>query len=163
MLTDTVVRIDKQLVTGILFNATQNALVHGEADGIVTLQAAIVPADGADVLRVTVSNRPGDNHEKLLAAVRAGASTDIDMLRLETSSGGGLRGMGFGDSQSTYLGLNELCCFAKAFHPAAEIHLWVRPEGVVFELRVHATVIWPAAAALASEAPDSTASRERCS
>ena len=58
---------------------------------------------------------------------------------------GGLRRMGLGDARSTYLGLDEMRAFANAFRPPADIHLWVRPDSVVFELKVRVTVVspWP--------------------
>ena len=146
-----VVRTDELLLKYILFNAVQNALSHGEAQGLVTVEAHVTAGhDGIEVLRVVVGNRPGENHQQLLAAVQAGASND---LLLESASGalrgGILESMGVGGAQSTFLGLAELRVFAQAFHPPADIHLWVRPSDVLFELRVTVT---------AASAPASTTS-----
>ena len=83
----------------------------------------------------------------------AATSRSVDLLLLESSSG--LRSMGVGSKQSTFLGLAEMRDFAKALRPAAEVHLWVRPAEVVFELSVRVTVVSapsPAGDARASDA-----------
>ena len=102
-----------------------------------------------DVLRVSVHNRPGANHEMLLAAVSgsssssgsdaAGATTN-DLLSVRRQV---LEGMGCGSDQSTFQGLHEMRTFAEAFRPPAETHLWVRPDGVLFELHLHVSVAPP--------------------
>ena len=150
-------RADKQLLIGILFNATQNALQHGEAEGRVVVDALVSGDDSTegDVLRITVSNRPGDSHEQLLALLSATKSND---LLLESSSiaslrSGGLQRLGLGNAQSTFLGLDEMRAFARAFRPPADIHLWVRPDGAMFELRVRVVVVSPSPSSPGSAAP----------
>jgi hypothetical protein len=134
------VRTDKQLLTSIIYNAAQNALMHGATDGKVQLEALVTK----DVLRITVRNEPGDNHSALVAALRAEPSGSGDLLRTERR---GLEAMGFGDSsQSDFLGLSEMRTFANAFRPPADVHLWVKPESVSFELSVRVAVVAPPAA-----------------
>ena len=137
-----ILRSDKQLLTSIVFNATQNALQHGEADGKVVVDAFVAAAeDGHDMLRVTVSNRPGDGHDELRTALSASDTNDLLLTSLSELRRAGLRRMGLGDTRSTYLGLDEMRAFANAFRPSADVHLWVNPDSVIFELRVRVTVV----------------------
>jgi len=140
--TDTV-RTDKQVLTCILFNATQNASTHGEKGGPVRVTATVTDGE----LRVTVANRPGANHDKLLAALHAQQTPTgewellgADLLGVERNV---LKSTGCGAEGSTFQGLNEMAVFASAFRPPADTHVWVLPEGVLFELRVPVTVVAP--------------------
>ena len=141
------IRADKQVLTSILFNATQNALSHGEAEGIVAVNAQLAQ----DVLHVSVHSRPGGNHDKLLAAVQArdqsghgldsaAAGNSHDLLCAEAHT---LQAMGVGEEQSTYQGLHEIRVFCAAFRPPADAHLLVQPDGVLFELRLPVAVVAP--------------------
>jgi len=132
-----VIRADKQVLASILFNATQNALAHGETGGLVLVSAAL----NAGELHVTVCNRPGKNHDKLVAALQACSATRSDLLGVQR---GTLEAIGCGADQSTFQGLNEMRIFSSAFSPPADVHVWVQPDSVLFELRVRVTEVAPA-------------------
>lgn len=127
------------MLTAILFNATHNALVHGEAGGLIRTEASV----HAGVLHVSVRNRPGENHQKLLAVLgvsMGGVDTFADLL--SPNAVHGLQRFGFGSvGESTFLGLDEMRDFSKAFQPPADVHLWVNEEGVAFEIDVHVTSV----------------------
>ena len=40
-------------------------------------------------------------------------------------------------------GREEMRVFSSAFHPPADTHLWVQPDGVLFDLRLRVTVVAP--------------------
>ena len=136
------IRADKQVLTSLIFNATQNAITHGQANGDVRVTATLTDdlhsSAGTTVytrlLRVSVHNPPGQNHAKLLAAVKAEPShawRGPDLFRVHRDT---LEQMGVGASQSTFQGLDEMRVFASAFRPPADVHLWVQPDGVLFDL-----------------------------
>jgi len=126
---------DKQLLTCILYNATQNAIWHGEADGRIIITADL--ADGR--LHIRVHSCPGTNHDKLLSAVELEpTSGGRDLLRADRRE---LELLDCGNKESTFQGLSEMKAFSSAFHPPADAHIWVQPDGVLFELCVPVTVV----------------------
>ena len=139
------IQADRQLLTCIMFNATQNAMSHGEADGTVVVTATL----SEDELYVSVHNRPGVNHDTLLAALQSVEpcvsckTGGRDLLNAERHA---LESSGCGDEQSTFQGLNEMRVFASAFRPSADAHVWVQSDGVLFELRVRVTIGAPTTA-----------------
>ena len=86
-------RADKALLTNILFNASQNALVHGDQSGTVHLGAVLsdgspsclvgaVLSDGSpSCLTITIRNAPGVNHAKLIAFTQSKGNADLLTIR----------------------------------------------------------------------------------
>jgi len=76
------VRVDRQLLTTVLFNAAQNALVHGAPDGPIELHACKSVElkegkTGVEWLVVRICNRPGRNHPALVAGTRASGVNNL--------------------------------------------------------------------------------------
>ena len=137
-------RGDLQLLSCILFNAVHNALMHGGREGRVLIETSIKEAKDADDsfsfghttrhvsarLDLTVTNAAGANHAALSAM---GVE---DLLAAAPMIASALRQQGAGAEGSTFLGLPEIYRASRLLLPRADVHLWVRPKQVVFELSV---------------------------
>lgn len=144
-------RADKALLTNILFNASQNALVHGEQGGKVHVDAVLSDGDPG-CLTVTIRNAPGVNHAKLIAFTQA--KGNVDLLAIRSSEGTSATGdssagprsaelskpslelskMAVGAHDSTYLGLGAILRDASAFCPPARTSLSVVAHEVAFQI-----------------------------
>ena len=130
---------DRSLLQLILFNAAQNARAHGEVGGPIAVRAWLedaaeaAPAGGRTVeqrahstMHVTIENRRGANHERLLA---------LGAENLFSLSGGELKRGGVGRAgESTYLGFGDMQLAASQLTPPATLQLRAVPHGVRFEL-----------------------------
>jgi len=143
-------RGDLQLLSCILFNAVHNALMHGGRHaphvGIETQLQEIPGEDGSFSLdgtmqrlpvqlHLTVRNAAGANHDALRAT-----GTD-DLLAAAPTIASTLREQGAGAEGSTFLGLTEIYGATRMIVPRAEVHLWVRPDEVVFDLRMPLRIV----------------------
>ena len=159
---------DREKLGVIVFNAGQNALIHGESEGEVEVLAALEEVESSHsaspaasftsstastsdsfnsssgvakktmtrrTLVLRISNGAGQNHARLLALK---SECPFDMFRIDQSA---LPTLGVGTELSTFQGLADM---QQAAHAVAldEMHLWVRRDGLTFELRmsVHSPV-----------------------
>ena len=60
------VRADRTLLEAILFNATQNAALHGAAQHPIAVRCSVDEAGATSTLTVEIENAAGPNHSKLL-------------------------------------------------------------------------------------------------
>jgi hypothetical protein len=155
-------RADKALLTSILFNASQNALVHGEQGGTVHVGAAL--SDGSpSCLTVTIRNAPGVNHAKLTAFTQAKGNVDLLAIRAGEGSAPSknqdeskrsrvnsselckpsreLSKMAVGTVDSTYLGLGAILRDARAFNPPALTSLAIGAHEVAFSITLDVVLV----------------------
>eukprot|EP00900_Chrysochromulina_parva_P011351 jgi/Chrpa1/20216/Chrysochromulina_OHIO_Genome00005646-RA len=153
-------RADKALLTSILFNASQNALVHGEQGGTVHVGAVL--SDGSpSCLTVVIRNAPGVNHAKLFAFTQAKGNADLLAIRAGEGSApsndqsAGIRGdsselckpsrelskMAVGTVDSTYLGLGAILRDAQAFNPPARTSLAIGAHEVAFSITLEVVLV----------------------
>ena len=153
-------RADKALLTSILFNASQNALVHGEQGGTVHVGAVL--SDGSpSYLTVAIRNAPGVNHAKLFAFTQAKGNADLLAIRAGEGSApsndqsAGIRGdsselckpsrelskMAVGTVDSTYLGLGAILRDAQAFNPPALTSLAIGAHEVAFSITLDVVLV----------------------
>ena len=155
-------RADKALLTSILFNASQNALVHGEQGGTVHVGAVL--SDGSpSCLTVTIRNAPGVNHAKLVAFTQAKGSVDLLAIRAGEGSAPSknqyqsrrirvnskelckpsreLSKMAVGTVDSTYLGLGAILRDAQAFNPPALTSLAIGAHEVAFSITLDVVLV----------------------
>jgi len=155
-------RADKALLTSILFNASQNALVHGEQGGTVHVGAAL--SDGSpSCLTVTIRNAPGVNHAKLIAFTQAKGNVDLLAIRAGEGSAPSknqdeskrsrvnsselckpsreLSKMAVGTVDSTYLGLGAILRDARAFNPPALTSLAIGAHEVAFSITLDVVLV----------------------
>ena len=112
---------DRVLVETVLFNATQNARLHG-GDAPVQVSAAFSCHEDDCDLRLEVINVAGRNHAQLRALrVQDLLSADVDFAAL-----------GMGSAESTFLGLRDIMLAAKAMEPPAAVELRVEEASVRF-------------------------------
>ena len=105
----------------MLFNATQNARLHG-GDAPVQVSAAFSCHEEDCDLRLEVINAPGRNHAQLRALrVQDLLAADVDFAYL-----------GMGTAESTFLGLRDITLAAKALEPPASVELRVEEDSVRF-------------------------------
>eukprot|EP00900_Chrysochromulina_parva_P002183 jgi/Chrpa1/11966/Chrysochromulina_OHIO_Genome00023683-RA len=153
---------DKALLTSILFNASQNALVHGEQGGTVHVGAVL--SDGSpSCLTVTIRNAPGVNHAKLIAFTKAKGNVDLLAIRAGEGSAPSknqdeskrsrvnsselckpsreLSKMAVGTVDSTYLGLGAILRDARAFNPPALTSLAIGAHEVAFSITLDVVLV----------------------
>ena len=112
---------DRVLVETVLFNATQNARLHG-GDAPVQVSAAFSCHDDDCDLRLEVINVAGRNHAQFRALrVQDLLAADVDFASL-----------GMGTAESTFLGLRDITLAAKAMEPPASVELRVEEDCVRF-------------------------------
>ena len=112
---------DRVLVETVLFNATQNARLHG-GDAPVQVSAAFSCHEDDCDLRLEVINVAGRNHAQLRALrVQDLLAADVDFASL-----------GMGTAESTFLGLRDITLAAKAMEPPASVELRVEENCVRF-------------------------------
>jgi CheY-like chemotaxis protein len=112
---------DRVLVETVLFNATQNARLHG-GDAPVQVSAAFSCHEEDCDLRLEVINVAGRNHAQLRALrVQDLLAADVDFASL-----------GMGTAESTFLGLRDITLAAKAMEPPASVELRVEEDCVRF-------------------------------
>jgi len=121
---------DKALLSNILYQAVQNALIHGAKDGNIHVEADQV---GQSQLIVSIWNQKGDNHEKLIALHGV-----APLLAQNTAT---LMAAGVGGQHSTFLGLSEMQRAAAAFSPPGRLTLSPDDEGVTFELQLNVSFV----------------------
>jgi hypothetical protein len=153
-------RADKALLTSILFNASQNALVHGEQGGTVHVGAVL--SDGSpSCLTVAIRNAPGVNHAKLFAFTQAKGNADLLAIRagegrapsndqrVRTRGDSSelckpsreLSKMAVGTVDSTYLGLGAILRDAQAFNPPARTSLAIGAHEVAFSITLDVVLV----------------------
>ena len=153
-------RADKALLTSILFNASQNALVHGEQGGTVHVGAVL--SDGSpSYLTVAIRNAPGVNHAKLFAFTQAKGNADLLAIRagegrapsndqrVRTRGDSSelckpsreLSKMAVGTVDSTYLGLGAILRDAQAFNPPARTSLAIGAHEVAFSITLDVVLV----------------------
>ena len=153
-------RADKALLTSILFNASQNALVHGEQGGTVHVGAVL--SDGSpSYLTVAIRNAPGVNHAKLFAFTQAKGNADLLAIRAGEGSAPSndqrvrtrgdsselckpsreLSKMAVGTVDSTYLGLGAILRDAQAFNPPALTSLAIGAHEVAFSITLDVVLV----------------------
>jgi len=153
-------RADKALLTSILFNASQNALVHGEQGGTVHVGAVL--SDGSpSYLTVAIRNAPGVNHAKLFAFTQAKGNADLLAIRAGEGSAPSndqrvrtrgdsselckpsreLSKMAVGTVDSTYLGLGAILRDAQAFNPPARTSLAIGAHEVAFSITLDVVLV----------------------
>jgi CheY-like chemotaxis protein len=153
-------RADKALLTSILFNASQNALVHGEQGGTVHVGAVL--SDGSpSCLTVAIRNAPGVNHAKLFAFTQAKGNADLLAIRagegrapsndqrVRTRGDSSelckpsreLSKMAVGTVDSTYLGLGAILRDAQAFNPPARTSLAIGAHEVAFSITLEVVLV----------------------
>jgi CheY-like chemotaxis protein len=153
---------DKALLTSILFNASQNALVHGEQGGTVHVGAVL--SDGSpSCLTVTIRNAPGVNHAKLIAFTQAKGNVDLLAIRAGEGSAPSknqdeskrsrvnsselckpsreLSKIAVGTVDSTYLGLGAILRDARAFNPPALTSLAIGAHEVAFSITLDVALV----------------------
>ena len=157
------IHADKTLLEAILFNAAQNARVHGEANASIQVRCFVEQPDisnhGPKVmgkggvsdaggsfgnnphlgqLRVEIENRAGANHAQLLALRDHGLDDLFEADRVRD-----LRACGIGTVESTFLGLNDMQLAAGALNPPAHMTLRVLPAHVRFQLTCRVEIDTP--------------------
>ena len=153
-------RADKALLTNILFNASQNALVHGDQVGTVHLGAVL--RDGSpSCLTVTIRNAPGVNHAKLIAFTQSKGNADLLAIRAGEGSAPSkdqsakirvnsselckpsreLSKIAVGTVDSTYLGLGAILRDAQAFDPPALTSLAIGAHEVAFSITLDVVLV----------------------
>ena len=153
-------RADKALLTSILFNASQNALVHGEQGGTVHVGAVL--SDGSpSCLTVAIRNAPGVNHAKLFAFTQAKGNADLLAIRAGEGSAPSndqsaritgdsselckpsreLSHLAVGTGDSTYLGLGAILRDAQAFNPPARTSLAIGAHEVAFSITLDVVLV----------------------
>ena len=69
------VRADRTLLEAILFNATQNAALHGAAQHPIAVRCSVDEAGATSTLTVEIENAAGPNHSKPSTTASPSAST----------------------------------------------------------------------------------------
>ena len=147
------VRADRTLLEAILFNATQNAALHGAAQHPIAVRCSVDEAGATSTLTVEIENAAGPNHSKLLNHCFAVGVDDL----FEADERRDLRSAGVGNRESTFLGLSDMKLAAGALHPPATLRLRVLPAQVRFELTCPVTIAAAAPPDADADAPDPAA------
>ena len=112
---------DRVLVETVLFNATQNARLHGGDAPVASQRGLLVPRGG---LRFAIRSYQRCGAEPRPTPSAAGAGP--------ASRGRRLRGARDGRGESTFLGLRDIMLAAKAMEPPAAVELRVEEDCVRF-------------------------------
>lgn len=135
---------DRNLIESILFNAAQNARVHGAPDAAVRVRCALAPPStdgGLGELRISIENAAGPNHAKL----RAFGTDDLLLAGALDARLSNHIGCGCGQRESTFVGLSDMLFAADMLNPPAQLRLLVLPDHVRFELECRLAVTTPMA------------------
>ena len=141
---------DPAALRAVLFNAGQNALLHGEIGGSVQVSASLKtnsfgggpvpppptsPSDAIGAtLRIEVRNAAGPKHAQLLELLEHYGHDDL-IGACKSDGGHLLAERQLGLAGSTYCGVADIAQMVETlFQPSAIATLRVDPKGVTFEL-----------------------------